>query len=439
MVGDPERLQQVVWNLANNAIKFTPKGGAVHVQLARVGSDIELTVADTGQGIDLEFLPHVFERFRQAEGSTTRRHGGLGLGLALVRHLVEAHGGTVRAESSGVGLGATFSARLPVQAEFAKRPESVRPTPIPNEALQPAQATLSGVSVLVVDDEADARDLVATVLRAKGAEVTTAASAVRALELLARAMPTVLLSDVAMPEVDGYELIRRVRSMQPGGGKLAAIALTAFARQEDRRRALEAGFHTHVAKPVEPAELVRVVASVAHSSRGATTRATPSEGAPRADTLSKLERLLTSQGVHAALRFLNSRTSHRFTALYRFDGETLRTVQLVDADAPDVRTGDDLPLSQTFCSIVKETERAFTTEDARRDDRLRAHPARDSVTAYCGVLLRDRAGQPFGTLCHFDRVACDVPLSELPVMEGAAPLLLRALERGGSGPARGSS
>jgi signal transduction histidine kinase/CheY-like chemotaxis protein len=262
ITGDPERLQQVVWNLANNAIKFTPKGGATRVQLKRLGSDIELTVSDTGQGIDSDFLPHVFERFRQAEGTSTRRHGGLGLGLALVRHLVEAHGGTVCAESAGPGLGATFSARLPVQATFSSHPDSVRPPPIASAELPFTSATLSGISVLVVDDEPDARDLVATVLRARGADVTTAPSAARALELLGQSMPGVLVSDIAMPEVDGYELIRRVRSLVPGGRDLAAIALTAFARQEDRRRALEAGFHTHVAKPVEPAELVRVVASV---------------------------------------------------------------------------------------------------------------------------------------------------------------------------------
>ncbi|HEY5955486.1 MAG TPA: ATP-binding protein, partial [Polyangiaceae bacterium] len=262
MTGDPERLQQVVWNLANNAIKFTPKGGAVHVGLRRSGSDVELTVADTGQGIDVEFLPYVFERFRQGEGTTTRRHGGLGLGLALVRHLVEAHGGTVRAESAGTGQGATFSVHLPAQTVVKDSPESMRPTPVMNEAVSFTAAALSGISVLVVDDDADARDLVATALRAKGAQVTTAPSAQRALELLSQSMPTVLISDIAMPELDGYELIRRVRALEPGGGALAAIALTAYAREEDRRRALEAGFHTHVAKPVEPSELVRVVASV---------------------------------------------------------------------------------------------------------------------------------------------------------------------------------
>ncbi len=427
MSGDPERLQQVVWNLANNAIKFTPKGGAVHVRLGRVESDIELSVADSGQGIDLDFLPHVFERFRQAEGSTTRRHGGLGLGLALVRHLVEAHGGTVRAESPGPGLGATFSARLPVRAVTDKRPDSVRPTPLPNEEQPFTATTLSGISVLVVDDEADARDLVATVLRAKGAEVTTAPNAKRALELLALSMPTVLISDIAMPELDGYELIRCVRALDPAGSKLPAIALTAYARQEDRRRALEAGFQTHVAKPVEPNELLRVVASVVQYAQQGAAGAAPTADSPRANTMLKLEKLLRSQGVAAALRFLNNRTSHRFTAIFEFDAEMLRNLHLVDAEQPEVKTGKDLPLSQAYCSIIAESARTFTTADSRRDDRLRNHAARDTLISYCGVLLRDEDGHHFGTLCHFDHVACDVPLLELPLMEGAASLLLREI------------
>jgi PAS domain S-box-containing protein len=266
MIADPERLQQVVWNLANNAIKFTPKHGAVHVTLRRIGADVELLVADTGQGIDIEFLPHVFERFRQGEGTTTRRHGGLGLGLALVRHLVEAHGGTVRAESRGLGQGATFIVHLPVHATFISPPASPRPTRVTSEEVAQGDASLNGIAILVVDDDDDARDLVATALRAKGALVTTAFSATRALELLAHSTPAVLISDIAMPEIDGYELIRRVRSLKPASD-LPAIALTAYAREEDRRRALDAGFHTHVAKPVEPSELIRVVANVISSAR----------------------------------------------------------------------------------------------------------------------------------------------------------------------------
>ena len=262
IVGDPERLQQVVWNLANNAIKFTPKGGKVDVRLERAGTDIQFSIKDNGQGIAADFLPYVFDRFRQAEGSTTRRYGGLGLGLALVRHLVEAHGGTAHAESPGEGEGATFTVRLPVQAVFAEPlpeatvPLSATPAPMP-------LVSLAGVAVLVVDDEADARDLVATVLRGSGAEVTLASSVKEALELIAKEPPRVLVSDIGMPGADGYELIRRVHAL-PGAGKdVQAVALTAYAHEEDRRRALEAGFQAFVTKPVEPAQLVRVVAELA--------------------------------------------------------------------------------------------------------------------------------------------------------------------------------
>ncbi len=262
IVGDPERLQQVVWNLANNAIKFTPKGGRVDVCLERVGTSIELAVLDSGQGISPEFLPHVFERFRQAEGSPSRRHGGLGLGLALVRHLVEAHGGTVHAESAGVGRGARFTVSLPVQAVYEPAPRGPTRPVAPNDEGGPL-TRLNGVRVLVVDDEADARDLVATVLRAQGAEVTAASSAKQALELLSKTSPMILVSDIGMPETDGYELIRRVRALSGANeAQIPAIALTAYAREEDRRRALQAGFQTYVAKPVEPAELVRVVAAL---------------------------------------------------------------------------------------------------------------------------------------------------------------------------------
>jgi signal transduction histidine kinase len=262
LAGDAERLQQVVWNLCNNAIKFTPKGGAVAVCLRRIGGDVELEVSDTGQGIKPDFLPHVFERFRQAEGSTTRRYGGLGLGLALVRHLVEAHGGSVSAESAGFGQGATFVVRLPVQAAPAKDLESARPTPEPSAGVTPGfNVDLAGVSVLVVEDESDTRDLVATVLQGSGASVTTASNGTDALKRMASGVPMVLLSDIAMPDSDGYALIRRVRTeLGTAGVALPAIALTAFAREEDRRLALSAGFDYHVPKPVEPAELLRIVA-----------------------------------------------------------------------------------------------------------------------------------------------------------------------------------
>jgi CheY-like chemotaxis protein/anti-sigma regulatory factor (Ser/Thr protein kinase) len=258
----------VVWNLANNAIKFTPKGGTVEVRLERSGTDMALTVRDTGKGIDGAFLPYVFERFRQAEGSTTRRSGGLGLGLSLVRYLVEAHGGTVRAESDGDGCGATFTVTLPVQAAIPDAVALDRPdaTASRDDVGSPFdRESLRGVTVLVVDDEADARDLVATVLRGSGAEVTTASSAERGLELLIQSPPAVLLSDIGMPNTDGYELIRRVRALaETRGAQTPAVALTAYAREQDRRRALEAGFQRHVAKPVEPSELVRIVTSLVH-------------------------------------------------------------------------------------------------------------------------------------------------------------------------------
>ena len=263
VLGDPDRLQQVVWNLASNAIKFTPRGGRVDIALKRGGTGIDLVVSDTGQGIAADFLPHVFERFRQADASTTRRHGGLGLGLALVRHLVEAHGGKVRAESDGPGHGATFTVSLPIRAVLTKAdsfdaPREARTSP----AVAPAD--VRDVSVLVVDDEADARELIAEVLRSNGARVTTASDAASALELIAVRPPAVLISDVGMPDVDGYQLMRQVRS-QTGtrASQVQSIALTAYARAEDRRRALDAGFHEHLSKPVDPAVLLRAVSEMA--------------------------------------------------------------------------------------------------------------------------------------------------------------------------------
>ena len=429
VLGDPERLQQVVWNLANNAVKFTPKGGSVQVLLHRVGTHIELCVSDSGQGIGADFLPHVFERFRQAEGSTSRRHGGLGLGLALVRHLVEAHGGSVHAESEGEGRGARFIAKLPVQAVYADQPESDRPRATPTEPVASAtRPSLADLSILVVDDEADARELVAIVLRSHGADVTTAASAEQALAALSTGAPQLMISDIGMPDVDGYELMRRVRTMAGArGASIPAIALTAYSREQDRRLALEAGFQTHVAKPVEPTELVRVVTSLVQFVSQQSSPADREVALERADTFLKFEKILSTQGVHEALRFLNSRTPHRFTAMYRFEPPTLRNLMLVDSYATDVKKGEDAPLSHTYCSIVGQTARSFSTEDTRRDDRLRAHPARETVISYCGVLLRDADGNPFGTLCHFDLVPSDVPAAEMPLMEAAAPLLMKAI------------
>ncbi len=289
MVGDAERLQQIVWNLANNAIKFTPKGGSVDVALRRADTNIELTVTDTGQGIDSDFLPHVFDRFRQAEGSSTRRYGGLGLGLALVRHLVEAHGGVVRADSEGSGRGAVFTVTLPVRAvssDVAALPSAGRGW---DQLFVPRAADLRGVSVLVVDDEADARDLVSTVLRAKGAEVTEAASAHDALSLVASRGFMVLVSDIGMPGTDGYGLIDRIRTEAGARGvHLPAVALTAYSRDEDRRRALEAGFQAYAVKPVEPEHLVKIVASVVTTAHSSGTAASDAAGT-RPDISTKLE------------------------------------------------------------------------------------------------------------------------------------------------------
>jgi CheY-like chemotaxis protein len=264
--GDPNRLQQVVWNLLSNAIKFTPKEGKVQVILQRVNSHIEISVADTGIGIRPEFVSHVFERFRQADSSTTRKYGGLGLGLSIVKHLVELHGGTVHAHSLGEARGTTFTVQLPLAV--VQRSGNAQQRFHPRTAKEVPQdyrvANLVGVKVLVVDDENDARELLRRVLSDCGAEVLVAATAADALMLVQRERPQLLLSDIGMPDVDGYELLRQVRALgEAAGGKLPAIALTAFARSEDRTRALRAGFLVHVSKPVEPSELVATVASVA--------------------------------------------------------------------------------------------------------------------------------------------------------------------------------
>ena len=262
--GDPARLQQVVWNLLSNAVKFTPKGGKVQVLLERVNSHVEVSVIDTGSGIKPEFLPHVFDRFRQADSSTTRRHGGLGLGLAIVKQLIELHGGGVRAKSPGEGQGSTFTLILPITVVHPEHPapEKVRPRESVTAEDVCKEKDLDGVKVLVVDDEADARLLIRRVLTECKAVVALASSAAEALELVEQFAPEVIVSDVGMPEMDGYEFIRRVRARHPSR-ELPAAALTAFARAEDRRQALLAGFQTHVAKPVDPAELIAVVASLA--------------------------------------------------------------------------------------------------------------------------------------------------------------------------------
>ena len=373
VVGDPDRLQQVVWNLANNAIKFTPKDGEVDVALRRVGTEVELTVRDSGVGIAADFLPYVFERFRQAEGSTTRRYGGLGLGLALVRHLVEAHGGTVQAVSEGAGRGATFTARLPVQTVFAEPVDPRAPAASVERAFIPRPANLHGVTALVVDDEADARDLVATVLRSKGAEVVTAATADEALSLILSRPFTLMVSDIGMPDSDGYALIARIRlATGEQGLHLPALALTAYSREEDRRRAIEAGFQAYASKPVEPDLLVDLVDRLTAAARRDAAD-TPAVRATRANVLVKFEKILATQGVQEALRFLNSRTTHRFTGVYRFDEPHLRNLALLDADLPTVTRGDDAPMEATYCSLVGAFERSFATDDAGADERLRDH------------------------------------------------------------------
>jgi PAS domain S-box-containing protein len=265
IAGDPGRLQQVVWNLLSNAIKFTPRGGKVQVILSCADSHVEIAVKDTGTGIHPDFLDHVFERFRQEEASKNRKYGGLGLGLAIVKHLVELHGGVVRAESPGPGSGATFYVQLPMmssQRVSDRHPGIVHAT-ADLKGTDFSNIDLAGIKVLVVDDESDARDLVRRVLSDCHAEVLTAGSANDALLLIKNEKPNVLVSDIGMPDVDGYELLKRVRTLeQSRGERIPAIALTAFARSEDRTRALRAGFLVHVSKPVEPSELVATVASV---------------------------------------------------------------------------------------------------------------------------------------------------------------------------------
>jgi signal transduction histidine kinase/ActR/RegA family two-component response regulator len=259
--GDPDRLQQVVWNLLSNAIKFTPKGGKVQVRLERINSHIELTVSDTGQGISPEFLPCIFDRFSQADGSSTRSHSGLGLGLAIARNIVELHGGTIHVASPGEGQGSSFAVILPLMIihQSAQSTEKIHPAARSDVAINHAPV-LQGIRILVVDDEADARSLLTTILEQCGAMVTAAAAVSEALTQMETWQPDVLISDIGMPEEDGYVLIRQVRSLsQAQGGQTPAIALTAYARTEDRIRALNDGFQAHLAKPVEPAELVAIV------------------------------------------------------------------------------------------------------------------------------------------------------------------------------------
>ena len=264
VTGDPHRLQQVLWNLLTNAIKFTPKGGKVKVDLRRVNSHVELSVSDSGIGIPAEFLPHVFDRFRQADSSSSRVYGGLGLGLAIVRNLVEMHGGGIRADSGGAGHGTTFTVTLPVRAVAPAEANEHPRTTHNNGGLNCDDLHLSGVRVLVVDDEPDTRELVCRVLRECHVSVTPAGSVAEAMEKIAAGTFDVLVSDIGMPGEDGYGLIRRLRELEKKGReRTPAIALTAYARAQDRQKIMLAGFQVHVAKPVEAAELLATVASLA--------------------------------------------------------------------------------------------------------------------------------------------------------------------------------
>ncbi|MEH2425797.1 MAG: PAS domain S-box protein [Nostoc sp.] len=274
VTGDSNRLQQVIWNLLSNAIKFTPQGGQVEISLESVGSQTQLRVRDTGKGISPDFLPYVFDYFRQADGATTRKFGGLGLGLAIVRHIVELHGGTVQAESLGEEQGATFTVMLPLMKIYLNSHESEQ---------QPDDSPdLNGVKVLLVDDERDTRELIAFILEQSGAVVMQAASAVEALRVMPQFQPNLLLSDIGMPEVDGYMLMRQIRAMLPEmGGTIPAIALTAYAADVDYQQAIAAGFEQHITKPVEPAKLIRAIANLICSCSNLQTNLQPLEARKR--------------------------------------------------------------------------------------------------------------------------------------------------------------
>ena len=272
--GDSERLQQIVWNLLSNAVKFTPHGGRVTLTVTRHGNDVEIAVRDTGIGIGAEFLPHVFERFRQQDGGTTRRYGGLGLGLAIVRNLVELHGGSVSAHSDGDARGSVFTVRLPAAPVTAQVAE---PTPLPVVPVSATAGALRGIRVLLVDDDAGTRDLFRTVMELAGAMVTSAASAAEALASFQRASYDVIVSDIEMPDVDGYSLVQQALSVANGRGeRFVAIAVTAYSRPEDEARSLAAGFQLHLSKPIDPGALVAALMTACEPDEDARTAEGPS-------------------------------------------------------------------------------------------------------------------------------------------------------------------
>jgi signal transduction histidine kinase/ActR/RegA family two-component response regulator len=263
VTGDPNRLQQVVWNLLSNSVKFTPRAGTIDVSLLRKHGHYEITVADTGQGIAASFIPHIFERFSQADSSAARKHGGLGIGLSIVKQLIELHGGSISVQSEGEGRGATFRVLLPQETQRAKPPEKTAHAEERGSAVEPVAARLRGASVLVVDDDADARVIIARLLGDFGAKVVTASCADEGMELLGSAKRDLLISDIGMPGRDGHDFIRDVRDRSSASyNRIPAMALTAFARPEDRTRALVAGFQVHIAKPIEPRELIVAAASL---------------------------------------------------------------------------------------------------------------------------------------------------------------------------------
>jgi CheY-like chemotaxis protein/two-component sensor histidine kinase len=267
--GDPDRLRQILWNLCSNAIKFSEKGGRVEVRLERVNSHIEVTVSDNGIGIAPEFLPHLFERFSQADAGAARLHGGLGLGLAICRHLVELQGGRISAESAGIGQGSTFHVTLPVRSVHARADDGDRHHPLtPTHDREPQIPDLSGVQILVVDDDQDSLALSRQILEATGATVITASNGRDALEKLHGNRADVLIADLGMPTMDGFALIAEVRtSADRAVREMPAAALTAFARSEDRVRAVQSGFEMHLSKPIDPVELMVTVASLARRKR----------------------------------------------------------------------------------------------------------------------------------------------------------------------------